>query len=183
MRERKPAFSVSCLVFHAAARDRDAGGFERGKAAAGDAGIGVLERHDRARDPGPHQRVGAGAGLALVGAGFQGDVAGGALRAGAGAGGAGERFALGMGPAAGLGPAAADDSPLPHQHAADRRVGPDAAEAAPGERQRKRHEAAVGRRGGRRVGRRVGRGHGVHFRSSASPSMNSSKSFFSPKLR
>ena len=172
----EPRVERPCAVLHAAARDRDAGGFERGKAAAGNAGIGIFERHDRARDPGPHQRVGAGAGLALMGAGLQGHVAGGALRAGAGAG---QRLGLGVGPAAGLGPAAAGDPAVADEHAADRRVGPDAAEAAPGERQRQRHEAAVEGR----VGRRIGRGHGVHFRSSASPSMNSSKSFFSPKFR
>ena len=128
------------LILHAAARDLNARFFEHGVAAARDAGIRVLRCDDGAGDPGLDQRVGAGAGLAVMGAGLQGGVAGGASRAVAGAG---ERLGLGVGPAAGLGPAPPDDVSLVDEHAAHRRVGPHVAEAPASQRQRQRHEATV----------------------------------------
>ena len=128
------------VVLHAANRHLDSRLFEQGVAATRDPRVGVFEGDDGARDAGLHQCLGARAGLAVMGAGFQGGVAGGALRAIAGAG---ERLGLGMGPAAGLGPATADDPSVLYEHAADRRVGPHGTEAALGERKRKRHETAV----------------------------------------
>ena len=128
------------VVLHAANSHLDTRRFEQGIAATRHARVRVLEGDDGARDAGLHQRLCARASLAVVGAGLQGDVTSGALRAIAGAR---ERLGLSMGPAAGLGPATADDPPVLYEHAADRRVGPHGAEATLGERQRQRHEAAV----------------------------------------
>ncbi len=58
--------------------------------------------------------------------------------------GAGERLRLRMGPAAGGGPAAADNDTVLDDNRADRRVRPCLSEAAPSKRQRKLHIAAVG---------------------------------------
>ena len=74
-------------------------------------GIGIAERRDDPRHARLDQQVGAGrAALAAVGAGLERDVGGGAARRLAGLG---QRHRLGMGPAAGLGPAAADDDVRP----------------------------------------------------------------------
>ena len=59
-----------------------------------------------------------------------------------------ERLGLGMRPAAGLGPAAADDHAVLDDDRADRRIGPGAAEPAAAERQRKLHEALIERGAG-----------------------------------
>ena len=53
---------------------------ENGMAAAGDAGVRVLDRRHHAGDAGPHQRLGAGAGLAMMRAGFERHIGGGAAR-------------------------------------------------------------------------------------------------------
>ncbi len=76
-----------------------------------------------------------------------------------------ERLGLGMRPAAGLRPAAADDDAVLDHHGADRGIGPGPAEPAAAERQRKLHEAVIERRiGGRGFGVRGGRGV-AHFRA------------------
>src|SRR5258707_7903922 len=55
-----------------------------------------------------------------------------------------QRLGLGMGTAAGLGPAAADDDAIFHHDRADGGIGPGAPLPAPPERQRELHEALVG---------------------------------------
>ena len=88
----------------------------------GDAGVGVGERGDDPGDARLDQRIGAGRRDAMMGARLQRDMGGGAL---------GERTGLlqgadlGMGAAAGLGPAATDHDPIPDQNATDSRVRPD----------------------------------------------------------
>src|SRR5207253_1537968 len=63
-----------------------------------------------------------------------------ALRCGSGTG---QRLGLGMGPAARLGPAAADNAAAIGDDAAYRRVRPDTAETAPGQAQRRPHHLQV----------------------------------------
>jgi hypothetical protein len=65
---------------------------------------------------------GARRGVAVVGAGFKGDIGGGALGQRSGLF---QRADLGMGAAAGLGPATPDDQAITDQNAAHRRVGPE----------------------------------------------------------
>src|SRR4051812_31715884 len=55
-----------------------------------------------------------------------------------------QRLDLRMRPPAGLGPAAADNDAVLDDHSADGRIGPGAAQPAPAQRQRQRHEALVG---------------------------------------
>ena len=71
---------------------------------------------------------------------LQRDVERGAARRRAGAA---QRLDLRMRPAAGLRPAAADDDAVLDDHRTDGRIGPGAAEPAPAERKRQRHEAPV----------------------------------------
>ncbi len=119
---------------------RDPGGAQPLDPAAADARIRVFDRGDDPPDPGFDQRLGARRRLAPVAARFEADIGGGAAGAGAGAG---QRLGLGVRPAARLGPAAADDASFVDQNAADRRVGPSIAEAAPGEPQCRPHMAKI----------------------------------------
>ncbi len=75
-----------------------------------------------------------------MGAGFEGDIGGRPPRPRPGAA---QRLGFRMGPAAGLGPAAADHLPVLHQHAAHRGVGPGVAEAAAGPSPGGAHELEV----------------------------------------
>ena len=75
-----------------------------------------------------------------MGAGLERDIDGGAAR---GLAGLLQRHRLGMRPAAGLGPAAADDGVALHDHAADIGVGRGPAAAALAERDRRRHPALL----------------------------------------
>ncbi len=112
--------------------DRDAVAAEP-LGAAGRERVGVGHGCDDARHARGDERVGAGAGTAGVGAGFEGDVGG-------GAGGAVarllERGDLGVRATRTFVPALADDLPVAHEHAADQGVGRD--RATPTLRQRER---------------------------------------------
>ena len=123
-------------------------------ALAVDPPVGAERRGDHPAHAGVDQRHGAGRRAAVVRAGLERDVDRGAERARAGPA---QRLDLGVRPAARLGPAAAHDAAVLDHHAADRGVRPGAAEAALGQPQRQRHEAAVElirRRRRHRVGRR-----------------------------
>jgi hypothetical protein len=120
--------------------DANAGGAQHGDPAAGDARIGVLDRHHGAADAGGDQRLRAGRRLAGMGAGLERDVRRGPAH---GVARAPEGLGLGMGAPARLGPAAPDHPALAHEHAAHGGIGPGAAEAARGQRQRGPHVAEV----------------------------------------
>ena len=107
---------------------------------AGHFGIGIFERRDDARDPRGDDSVGAGRRLAVMRARLQRNVERRAARRRAGPA---QRLDLGMGPAPGLGPAAADDDAVLDDHGADRGIGPCTAEPAPAEGKRERHEAPI----------------------------------------
>ena len=120
--------------------DDDAGGAQFGMALACHFRIGILDRRHHAGNSRSDHRIDAGRRLAEMRTGLQGHVERGAAR---GLTGALERLRLGMRPAAGLGPAAADDDAVLHDHSADGGIGPGATLPAPAERQRKLHEALV----------------------------------------
>ena len=109
----------------------DAGGAQNGVAAAADARIGIARRRDDAGDAGPHQRFGARGRAAVMGAGLERHIGGGADGAVAGLG---ERDRLGMRPSARRGDAAPDDhrpvAVVAHDQRADRRVGAGQADMA-----------------------------------------------------
>ena len=160
--------------------DRNARRAQPRMSRARDFGIGILERRDDARDAGGDDGVGARRRFAVMRAGLERDVE---RRAACRRAGAAQRLDFGVRPAARLGPAAADNVAVLDDHGADRRIGPGAAEPAPSEAKRKRHEAPV-----RRCRSRV-HGVGAHLRahSAASSPDNSasaaSKSLASRKLR
>src|SRR6266446_9162279 len=87
--------------------DRDAGGAKFCMALPGDFRIGILDRRHHARDAGGDDGVGTGRRLADMRAWLQRHIEGGASRSLAGAL---ECLGLGMGTAARLGPAAADNN-------------------------------------------------------------------------
>ena len=120
--------------------DRNARGAQPRMAFARDFGIGVFERRHDARNTRGDHGIGAGRRLAVVRAGLQRDVQRRAARRLAGTP---QRLDLGMGPAAGLGPAAADNDAVLDDHRAYGRVRPSAAQSAPAERKRQRHEAGI----------------------------------------
>ncbi len=121
--------------------DRDAGLAQPGDPAAGDTRVGILEGYDDVFNTGIDQRAGAGRRLSPMAARLEADIGGGAQcrRSGAAQG-----FSFGVRPAAGLGPAAADNGSPVDEDAADGRVGPDIAEPAPGERQGRVHPTRIG---------------------------------------
>ena len=122
--------------------DRKPGLAQRFDAGAGDARVGIFKSdHDTAQSGGD-QGIGTGRRLAPMAARFEGDVCGGAMRRGAGPA---HRLGFAMRPAAVPGPATADDTPVLDNDAADRRVWPDRAEAAPRQRQRGSHHRQVNR--------------------------------------
>jgi hypothetical protein len=121
--------------------DRDAGGAQPRVALPGHFRIGILDRRHHARNAGGDDGVGAGRRFAEMRARLQRHIERGAAR---GLAGALQRLGLGMRPAAGLGPAAADDDAVLDHDRADGGIGPGAALPAPAERQRQLHEALVG---------------------------------------
>ncbi len=100
--------------------------------------IGIFQRRHHPRNAGGNHRIGAGRRFAVMRAGFERDVE---RRTARGLACPAQRLDLGMRPAAGLGPAAADNHAILDDHRADRRIGPGAAKPAPAERKRQRHEA------------------------------------------
>ena len=142
------------LVLQQTHRHLEAGLAQQGDAPAGHLGIGVLHGDDDAGHPGLDQRPGAGAGAALMGAGFQGHVGGGA------AGGLPRRAQgvdLGVGLARPLVPALADDPLVLDQHAAHPGVGVGGVAAALGQFQGAGHPG-------------LGQGRGAHHRPPAGSS-------------
>src|SRR6266481_6462070 len=118
----------------------DAGGAKFCMALPGDFRIGILDRRHHARDTGGDDGVGTGRRLADMRAWLQRHIEGGAARSLAGAP---ERLRLGVGTAARLRPAAADNNAVLDHDRPDGRVWPGAALPAPPERQRQLHEALV----------------------------------------
>ena len=104
----------------------NAGGAQHGMATATDAGIGVCDAGDDAGNASQNQRLGAGRGLAVVGAGFKRDIGGGPAR---GIACLCKRHAFSMRTTAGLGDAAPNDAAIPHDHAANGRVRPHSTKA------------------------------------------------------
>jgi hypothetical protein len=102
--------------------------------------IGINQRGHYARNPSADDRVGTGRRLAVMRARLERDIERRPARSGTGTA---QRLGLGMGPPAGLSPAAADDHSVFHDDRPDGGVGPGAAEAAAAERERERHEAGV----------------------------------------
>ncbi len=111
---------------------------------ARDLGIRILERRDDAGNASGDDRVGAGRGLAVMGARLERHVERRPARLAAGAT---ERLDLRMRPAARLGPATPDDdrsrSIAAHHDGPHRRIGPRIAEASPPEGKGERHEAGI----------------------------------------
>src|SRR5665647_687559 len=103
--------------------------------------IGILDRRYHPRNAGGDDGVGAGRRLADMRARLQRHIERGAP---GGLAGAAERLRLGMGTAACLRPAAAQNDAVLDHDGADGGIGPSAAQPAPAERQRQRHEALVG---------------------------------------
>ena len=121
--------------------DRYTGGPEPGMAPPGYLRIGILDRRHHAGDAGGEDGVNARRGFARnanrARASHRGLRLGGLLASS-------QRLLLGMGAAAGLGPAAADDHAILDHDAADGGIGRGAAPAAPAERQREAHKMLVG---------------------------------------
>ncbi len=115
------------LALAEAERDAHAAALQPIDALAADPGIGVLHGDDGALYPGGGQGIGAGRGLAIMAAGLERDIGRGPPCRLAGAA---KRFGFGMGPSAGLGPAAAHDPSLADQDAADGGIGPAPAQGA-----------------------------------------------------
>ncbi len=106
-----------------------------------DAGIGVgLGDHDTG-DAGIDQGLGAGRGFAVMGAGFQRDIGGGAACGGPGDG---EGLGFGVRPAAGRGAGPGDDPAFGGEHAADTGIGRGIAQAPPGESEGHAHKIVIG---------------------------------------
>ena len=124
--------------------DRDPGGAQLGMALPGHFRIGIFDRRHHARNAGRDHRIDARRRLAEMRTGLQRHIERGAAR---GFAGASQRLGLGMRPTARLRPAAADDDAVLDDDRTDGRVRPGAAQPAPAERQRKLHEALVGRFG------------------------------------
>ena len=119
----------------------DAGGTQPGQPLARHLRIGVFHGGHHPRHAGLDEGVGAGGRAAVVAAGFQGDVGGGAARALPGLA-QGMHFRMGL--AGALVPALAQHRTVAHDDAADARVGRGGEQAALGQLQRAGHEGIVG---------------------------------------
>ncbi len=169
--------------------DRNPGGAKPRMALPGNFRVGILDRRHHARNAGGDDGIRAGRRLADMRTRLQRHVERGAAR---GLAGVIERHGLGMGTAACLRPAAADNDAVPDHDGADGGIGPGPALPAPPERQRQIHEAPVG--GFRQfgfLGVLVFQNTEDHLRNVASRASSSpdsspstaSKSFASRKLR
>ena len=105
-------------------------------AGAIDARIAIASRNHHPGNAGRDQRVRAGRGLAMMAAGLQRDIGGGTTR---GVTGHRQRLRFGVRAAAGGRHRAADNTTLPDDDAADRRIGPTAAQSAPRQGQGRAH--------------------------------------------
>ena len=143
----EPRVQPAGLGFQAAHLDRDAGRPQPRDALAVDPRVRVDGGDHGPRDAGGQHEVGAGRGAAMMRAGLEGHVGRAAARRLAGTL---DRLALGMRPAAGLGPAAPDHAPVLDQHAAHGRIGPDIAQATLRQGQRHGHESPIDRTHDRR---------------------------------
>src|SRR6266850_3236773 len=121
--------------------DRDARGAKFCMALACDLRIGIPDRRHNASNSSGNDSVGAGRRLADMRARLQRYIERGAAR---GLAGLLQRLGLGVGTAAGLGPAAADNDAIFHHDRADGGIGPGAPLPAAPERQCELHEALVG---------------------------------------
>jgi hypothetical protein len=120
--------------------DHDAGLGHAPVAGARDLRIGIDQRGHHARNPSADDRIRTGRRLSVMRAGLERDIERRPARGGTGAA---HRLGLGVGPPAGLSPAAAHNHPIFHDDRPHGRVRPGAAEAAAAERERERHEAGV----------------------------------------
>ncbi len=116
------------------------GGAEPGEPLPVDARVWIAQRHHHAGHPGGDQCIGAGRRLAMMGAGFEGNIDRRPARRRTGLR---ERNHFGMGPPAGLGRATPDDAPVLDDHAAHGRVWPNLPQPPAPERQGQPHEAGV----------------------------------------
>src|SRR5882724_9196235 len=121
--------------------DCDAGGTQSGMALPGHLGVGILDCRHHAGNASGHDGISAGRRLADMRAWLQRHIERGTPR---GLAGPPERLRLGVGTAAGLGPAAADDDAVLDDDSPDGGIGPGAPLPAPPQRQRQLHEAPVG---------------------------------------
>jgi hypothetical protein len=119
----------------------DAGVAQDGVAAPRDARVGIAGGTDDAGDAGGDQRLGARGRAAMMGAGFERDIGGGAARPRTGLG---QRLRFGMGTAANGGDAAADDDAVADDQRADGGVGGGQTQIAARQADGGFHEAAVG---------------------------------------
>jgi len=118
----------------------DALGLQGLKTAAGDPGVRIDRPDDDPGGPAGDQGFDAGRGTAVMAAGFEGDIDG---RPGDRFRGAADRVDFGVGPAAALVPALADDPAVPDDHSADERVGAHLPFTLPGKPQRPTHEPLI----------------------------------------
>ena len=139
MRVKKPAMLRSASSSIRPGHDLDPRRFQPLDAEAVGARIGIADRdHHLGRAGLGEQGRAGGPAAAVMGAGLERHIDG---RAARGLAGLRQRHRLGMRPAAGLGPAAADDHIVLHDHAADMGIGRGPAAAALAERDRRRHPA------------------------------------------
>ena len=127
-----------------AGRHVDARGPEPVDPPPADLRIGVGERDDHPADPGGHQGVGAGRGAAMVAAGLERDVHGGAAQVEAGVAGRGQRHSLGVRAARRLCRPLGHAPVGGHDHAPDPRVGRRGRAHAGGQLDRPQHVPVVG---------------------------------------
>ncbi len=125
-RLKKPAFTSSASAASNPSSTTMPAARSRAMPGAVHPRVGIARGDHHARHAGGDQGVGAGRGAAMVAAGLQRDVDGGAARRRAGHG---ECQRLGMRPSARRGDGAADHAPGAHHHAADGGVWPGIAQA------------------------------------------------------
>ena len=135
------AVELPRFAFHQAAGYLNAGGFKHGQPLARHQGVGVLHGGHHAAHAGADQGFGAGRSTAVVGAGLEGNVSGGALRGVAGLA-QGVHFGMRL---AGLEvETLADNLPALLNHAADARIGRSGKTALPAKGNGLLHQGVVG---------------------------------------
>ena len=124
----KPGIERAGFAFQQAFFHGNPGAAQHGKAAAIHARVRIAHRHHHTGNAGPCQSLTTGRRAAVMGTGFKRDVSRGATRCLTSTA---QCFGFRMGPAAGLGPAAAYHAAFLHQNAAYGRVRPGIAQAPP----------------------------------------------------